>query len=79
MEVFLRTVFAKSEHNEEEAGLRETETALRSVLEQGRPVELSPQNRYVRRLQHQLAERYGLTTESKGAEPHRRVVIYPVR
>jgi len=29
-------------------------------------------------MQHQLAERYGLMTESKGVEPHRRVVIYPV-
>ena len=52
--------------------------AIREVLEQSQPVELTPQNNYLRRLQHQLAERYGLTTESKGVEPHRRVVIYPV-
>lgn len=79
MEAFLRTVFAKSDHSDDEAGMRETEAALRSVLEQGSPVELSPQNRYIRRLQHQLAERHGLTSESRGSEPHRRVVIYPVR
>lgn len=79
MEIFLRTAFARNEPGDEEASMRETEAAVRAVLEQGRPVELSPQNRYVRRLQHQLAERYGLTTESKGTEPHRCVVIYPVR
>jgi predicted RNA-binding protein Jag len=40
-------------------------------------VELSPQNNYLRRLQHQIIERYGLASESKGDEPYRRVVIYP--
>jgi predicted RNA-binding protein Jag len=40
-------------------------------------VELSPQNAYIRRLQHQLVQRYGLSSESKGEEPFRRVVIYP--
>jgi predicted RNA-binding protein Jag len=58
--------------------MREAEVAIREVLEQSQPVELTPQNNYLRRMQHQLAERYGLTTESKGAEPYRRVVIYPV-
>jgi predicted RNA-binding protein Jag len=32
----------------------------------------------MRRLQHELIERYGLLSESKGREPFRRVVIYPV-
>ena len=58
--------------------MREAEAAIYEVLQQAQPVELSPQNNYVRRLQHQLAERYGLTTESKGVEPSRRVVIYPL-
>ena len=57
--------------------MRDTEAAIREAMEQSQPVELAPQNNYVRRLQHQLAESYGLTTESKGVEPHRRVVIYP--
>jgi predicted RNA-binding protein Jag len=39
---------------------------------------LAPQNNYVRRLQHQLAERYGFATQSTGVEPYRRVVIYPL-
>jgi predicted RNA-binding protein Jag len=40
-------------------------------------VELSPQDSFVRRLQHEVAERAGLVSESKGREPFRRVVIYP--
>jgi predicted RNA-binding protein Jag len=58
--------------------MREAEDAIHAVLQQALPVELSSQNNYVRRLQHQLAERYGLTTESQGVEPSRRVVIYPL-
>lgn len=78
MEQTLRLIFDRSERRaSDSAALQEAETAIREVLEQLQPVELTPQNNYLRRLQHQLAERYGLSTESKGAEPHRRVVIYP--
>ena len=42
-----------------------------------RPIELSPQNAYIRRLQHMLAQRYNLTSRSMGQEPHRRVRILP--
>jgi stage III sporulation protein SpoIIIAA len=63
--------------------ITQMESFLRAVfgvdeaLDQGHPVELSPQNNHLRRLQHQIIERYGLTSESKGEEPYRRVVIYP--
>jgi stage III sporulation protein SpoIIIAA len=57
--------------------LQETEDAISSVLEQSRPIELSPQSSYVRRLQHQLAERYNLGSRSLGREPYRRVQIFP--
>ena len=43
----------------------------------GTPSSSRPQNNHLRRLQHQIVERYGLTSESKGEEPYRRVVIYP--
>ncbi|MBI4318128.1 MAG: AAA family ATPase [Chloroflexi bacterium] len=56
--------------------LKETEEAITRVLERSEPIELSPQNSYVRRLQHQMAERYKLTSRSEGKEPHRRVRIY---
>jgi len=79
MEQALRLVFERGERRSSDASaMREAEVAIREVLEQAQPIELSPQNNYARRLQHQLAERYGLTTESKGIEPYRRVVIYPV-
>jgi predicted RNA-binding protein Jag len=79
MEQTLRLVFERSDRRSNDASaMREAEAAIREVLEQSQPVELPPQNNYLRRLQHQIAERYGLTTESKGVEPHRRVVIYPV-
>ena len=43
----------------------------------GNPVELAPQNAYVRRLQHQLAERNNLMSRSRGSEPNRRVELLP--
>ena len=78
MENFLRAVFGVDDHLAgDEAALREVEAAIDEAMEQGKPVELSPQNNHLRRLQHQIIERYGLTSESKGEEPYRRVVIYP--
>jgi hypothetical protein len=78
MESFLRREFGIGDFPEEhEVALREVEDALDEVLEAGHPVELSPQEPYVRRLQHEVVERAGLVSESKGREPLRRVVIYP--
>jgi stage III sporulation protein SpoIIIAA len=59
------------------SALQETEDAISHVLEQARPIELSPQSSYIRRLQHQLAERYNLGSRSLGREPYRRVQIFP--
>lgn len=61
----------------EESGLLEAERAARQVLKFGEPVELAPRNAFVRRLQHKIAERYNLFSQSIGEEPFRRVVIYP--
>ncbi len=78
MENFLRGAFSVGDYLAgDEAALREVEDGVEEVLEQGHPVELSPQSNYLRRLQHQIVERQGLTSESKGEEPYRRVVIYP--
>jgi stage III sporulation protein SpoIIIAA len=55
----------------------EAETAITQVLNGERSsVELMPRSSYVRRLQHQLAERYNVHSESRGREPNRRVKIY---
>jgi stage III sporulation protein SpoIIIAA len=65
------------EADPQEAALRETAEAIGLVEASGQSVELSPQNAYVRRLQHQLAERHNLMSRSRGAEPNRRVELLP--
>ena len=60
-----------------EAALRETEEAIGIAHTSGRPVELAPQNAYIRRLQHEMAERSNLMSRSRGNEPHRRVELIP--
>ena len=75
---FLRSIFeVEEEPAEDESALSAVEEAISEVFESAQPVELEPQNSYVRRLQHQLVQRFGLASESKGDEPFRRVVIYP--
>jgi stage III sporulation protein SpoIIIAA len=59
--------------------LQEAEEAIADVMKGKRSVELSPQNAYIRRLQHMLAQRYNLTSRSLGQEPQRRVSIQPGR
>jgi len=58
-----------------EEAIEETEEAISRVLAKSEAVDLSPQNAYVRRLQHEMAERYKLASRSFGREPHRRVRI----
>jgi len=78
IEGVLREIFGVEDRlSPEEIALREVEEAISEVMSAAQPVELSPQNSYVRRLQHQLIQRYGLSSESKGTDPFRRVVIYP--
>ncbi len=55
---------------------KEAEEAIAQVIEGQKTVELSPQNSYLRMLQHQLAERYHLSSKSTGREPKRRVRIF---
>jgi hypothetical protein len=59
------------------AALKETEDGIGQVLNQYSPVDLSPQNAYVRRLQHMLVQRYNLNSRSLGSEPNRYVRILP--
>jgi hypothetical protein len=56
--------------------IEEAESAIHQVLETAHPIELTPQASYIRRLQHQMAERYNLGSTSKGKEPFRRVRIF---
>jgi stage III sporulation protein SpoIIIAA len=76
MEASLTSIFSL-EVDPREAALRETEEAIGVVIHRAEPVELSPQNAYIRRLQHQMAERANLVSRSRGREPYRRVRLYP--
>src|SRR5262249_19038320 len=75
---FLKEHFGADTHMDiEEAALREVEDAIETVLTSSQPVELAPQNSYIRKLQHELVQKKnGLASESKGTDPFRRVVIY---
>jgi hypothetical protein len=78
MESFLKTIFELGDSGEKEQNaLHEAESAVSDVFLKGRAVVLTPREPHLRRLQHQVAARYGLTTESQGRSPHRRVVILP--
>jgi stage III sporulation protein SpoIIIAA len=76
MEASLTSIFSL-EVDPREAALRETEEAIGLVITRSEAVELSPQNAYIRRLQHQMAERANLVSRSRGREPYRRVRLYP--
>ncbi len=78
MENFLSGVFGVDDPQAVDAEVvREVEEAIDEATAQGHPVELAPRNNHLRRLQHQIVERYGLTSASRGEEPYRRVVIAP--
>ena len=56
--------------------LEEAEEAAVGVTQGEGAVELTPQNAYIRRLQHELAQRYNVSSHSQGREPRRRVRIF---
>jgi hypothetical protein len=76
MENLLASLF-DLEADPSEAALRETAEAIGLVQASGRPMELDPQNAYIRRLQHQMAERNNVMSRSRGSEPNRRVELLP--
>jgi stage III sporulation protein SpoIIIAA len=59
------------------AALKEAEDAIGQVMNAESAIDLNPQNAYVRRLQHMLAQRYNLASHSLGKEPYRYVRIMP--
>ena len=64
-------------HPDQHEALREAEGAVIEVIARRHPVELAPRDAYLRRLQHQLANAYGLQSQSVGREPFRHVLIRP--
>ena len=64
-------------HDPREIAMREAKVGIDEVQRTQHPVELAPQNAYIRRLQHQLAGDAGVTSSSRGRDPHRRVRLEP--
>jgi stage III sporulation protein SpoIIIAA len=63
--------------DETEVALEEARQAIARVMDRLEPLELSPRRAYIRRLQHQLVERFNLSSRSIGDEPMRRLRILP--
>jgi|AGTN01.1.fsa_nt_gi Uncharacterized protein conserved in bacteria len=63
--------------DETEVALEETRQAISKVMDRLEPMELTPRRAYIRRLQHQLVERFNLSSRSIGDEPMRRLRILP--
>lgn len=79
MQSCLASVFnlGTQERDSTMTALEEAEQAVGEVIERSRTIEVAPQNAHVRRLQHQLAERYNVGSRSRGKEPNRRVKFFP--
>jgi len=56
--------------------LIEAEDAISAVMQGATATALSPQSPPIRRMQHELAERYSLDSRSRGRDPFRHVEIY---
>lgn len=63
--------------DETEIALEEARQAINRVMDRLEPTELTPRKAYIRRLQHQLVERFNLSSRSVGDEPQRRLRILP--
>ncbi|NQT30665.1 MAG: single-stranded DNA-binding protein [Candidatus Saganbacteria bacterium] len=75
---FLKYYFGSGSKEEaEEFALREVEEAISQVINTHKSIDISAQNSYIRRLQHQKVGEAGLNSESVGEEPQRRLRIYP--
>lgn len=78
LETFLSDTFELSQQETDPfaVAMDEAEDAISRVLEGEQAVNLSPQSSFVRRYQHELAQRANLNSRSFGKEPYRSVRIY---
>ncbi len=56
--------------------MSEAEEAISTVMQGGPPATLRPQSPRIRRMQHEMAERYNLASRSRGRDPFRHVEIF---
>jgi len=71
----LDSIYAGQRDEVVDSALDEALQAIGDVKNGKKEVVLSPQNSFIRRLQHILAERHDVTSSSSGQEPGRRVKI----
>ncbi|WP_303773937.1 R3H domain-containing nucleic acid-binding protein [Anaerolinea thermophila] len=62
--------------DEWEETMAQTQAAIQMVMNGERYVDLAPASAAIRRMQHEMARQYQLTSHSYGKEPNRRVRIY---
>jgi stage III sporulation protein SpoIIIAA len=74
-DIFNLTLNSVGEDNANDFTL-ETQTAIQTVLNGERYVDLEPASAQVRRMQHEMARQAHLVSHSYGKEPNRRVRIY---
>ena len=72
----LNVIYPPEKASSLKLALAEAEEAVNQIQRGQEAVELSPQSAYIRRLQHLIAQRNALSSESLGREPNRRVKIY---
>ncbi len=80
IETVLREIYRMPiELSEEDIAVQSAEEAIEEIVGDAtgglNSLELAPQNSFLRRLQHQIAENYNMISESIGVEPNRRVKI----
>ena len=75
IEEAVKELSAERKTAREEFALREAAEAIEKVLAEAEPVELLPQNAYIRRLQRELIARRNLKSKTVGEEPRRRVKV----
>ncbi len=80
IETVLREIYRMPiELSEEDIAVQSAEEAIEEIVGDTtgglNSLELAPQNSFLRRLQHQIAENYNMISESIGVEPNRRVKI----
>jgi stage III sporulation protein SpoIIIAA len=73
----VHNLLTSPESSREEFALREVAEGVQRVQRENCSVELTPQNSYLRRLQHEYAHKHSFRSTSVGKEPRRRVMILP--
>ena len=80
IEQFIKAITRDKRHGRHDekldVAMREAEDAAGRIRDGEHKIQLSPQGSYVRHVQHEIAEKYGLESHSVGKEPGRRVVFY---